>query len=392
MEIITKIEELMDSIPLDEYWFGFKPVAYAIYNFEEVYLFNHPFTDYKTITIPREPVFNGADTLVLFHDYPTAIVNMDHHATIDTLYPILVHELFHGFQYLYGEKRFPDELFGSQYPLKAENILLRSLEREQLYSAVQHNSADAISRFISLREKRKAIIDKYTDYEFLIESVEGTAWYIEFLAQLKITGQSRAELLKTISGPLLDKFESNLNIRASAYRSGLFICLYLDLTVPGWKLEFIESELTLYELLKKNVHWSRTSFNNWPQVTEEALELVEYINSKREERFDEFLEQGEYVLFIEGNFGSFNFDPINMVTYETKTLHPAYLRVAAGTKELIFTQPVISYFKEKLSDIYRLELRLKNKPEVKNGTIIFEKMGELSGDISVEGSIFTLKI
>lgn len=389
---IEKIEGLMDRNPLGEYWPGFRPAAYAIYNSEEAYLFKHPHTDYKSCMIPWEPAFNGADTLILFLGHPTAIVNLDYHPDIENLYPVLVHELFHGYQYLYGEKRFPDELLGSQYPLVAENIQLRSMEREQLFSAVQQNSTEAISRFISLREKRKSLIGKYADYEFLIESVEGTAWYIEFLAQLKITGQSMAELLKKNSGPLLDQLESNLNIRASCYRPGLFICLYLDLSVPDWKQRFVESELTLYEFLKEQVSWDQSSSDHWHVVTDEAQKLIDFIKSKRQNRFDDFLDQGRYSLFIEGKFDSVNFDPINMVTYENCTLHPAYLRVTAGSKEYIFTRPVISYFNEKLSDIYRLELRLENKPEMENGSIHIENASNLTGEVFFEGSMFTLKI
>lgn len=392
VKFIAKIEELMDIIPLDEYWPGFRQGAYAIYNSEEVSLFNHPLTDYKTCTIPWEPSFNGADTLILFHGHPTAIANLNHHPSIESLYPVLVHELFHGYQYLYGEKRFPDELLGSLYPLEAENIQLRSMEREELFSAVQQNSPDSISRFISLRERRRSIIGKYADYELLIESVEGTAWYIEFLAQLKITGQSLAELLKKHSGPLLDPLESNLNTRTSCYRSGLFICLFLDLTVPDWKQRFVESDLTLYEFLKEEVSWDQSSSDHCHAVTEETRKLVKMIKSKRLNRFDDFLEQGRYSLFIEGKFDSANFDPINMVTHENRTLHPDYLRVTSGSKEFIFNRPVISYFKEKLSDIYRLELRLENKPELKNGSIHLENASNLSGEIFIEGDTFTLKI
>jgi hypothetical protein len=43
---------------------------------------------------------------------------------------------------------------------------------------------------------RKALIGKYADYESSIESVEGTAWFVEYLAEMKITGQPQSELLE----------------------------------------------------------------------------------------------------------------------------------------------------------------------------------------------------
>jgi len=391
MEMAIKIEELMNRIKLDEYWPDFRSVAYALYNNEEVHLFNHPYTNYQTQTIPSEPVFNGADTVILYHNHPTAIVNLEHYETIESLYPILVHELFHGYQYLYGEKRWPDELLGSQYPLIADNIELRSLEREQLYSAVLNSGQEAISNFINLREKRKALIGKYADYECLIESVEGTAWYVEFLASMKISGLPNDKILEKYSPYLLDRLESNLNIRRSGYGSGMFMCLYLDSIAGDWKHKFVESDLTLFEFFKENIEWHKQFVSDEIQVYEETRELINFIKSSRFKKFNEFEEQGVYSLFIEGKFDSIYFDPINMVTYENKTLHQN-LRVMAGNREYIFTQPVITFFKEQFKDVFRLHLRIKGKPQISKSGLFIEGIGEISGTIIEDGNDFTIKI
>ncbi|MGA9224949.1 MAG: hypothetical protein WB217_01260 [Mesobacillus sp.] len=391
MEMTAKIEELMNRIKLDEYWPEFRSVAYALYNTDEVHLVNHPYTNFQTQTIPSEPVFNGADTVILYHNHPTAIVNLERYETFESLYPILVHELFHGYQYLYGEKRFPDELMGSQYPLMAENIELRGLEREQLYSAVLTNSQEALSNFIALREKRKALIGKYADYECLIESVEGTAWYVEFLASMKISGLPNEKILEKYSPYLLNRLESNLNIRRSGYGSGMFMCLYLDTTAGDWKHKFVESDLTLYEFLKENIEWHRQSVSDEIQVNQETWELINLIKSNRIKKFKEFEEQGIYSLIIEGKFDSIYFDPINMITFENKTLHQ-YLRVMAGNREYIFTQPVITIFKDQFKDVFRLHLRMKNKPKISNSGLIIEDVGEISGDMIECGNDFTIKI
>src|SRR5699024_9541317 len=124
---------------LDSYWTGFEPVAYALFDKKFVYLFNHP----KMIKEPnknyqilkRDDRFIGC-TLILYLDYPTAIVDLELYRDQASLYSILVHELFHGFQYIKGEKRFADEVMGVTYPLSKENIQLRSQERLYLYRAV----------------------------------------------------------------------------------------------------------------------------------------------------------------------------------------------------------------------------------------------------------------
>jgi hypothetical protein len=392
MNITANIQRLMNKIKLKEYWPGFQSVAYALYNNEKVHLVNHPYTNYQTKTIPSEPVFNGADTVILYHDHPTAIVNLEHYETIESLYPILVHELFHGYQYLNGEKRWPDELMGSQYPLIGENIELRSREREQLYTAVLNNSQEAVSNFFALREKRKALIGKFVDYECLIESVEGTALYVELLASMKISDLPNDRILEKYSPYLLDRLESSLNIRRSGYGSGMFMCLYLDTIAVDWKERFVESDLTLYDFFKENVNWHNQSISDEIQVTEETLVLVDFIKSNRLKKFDDFEEQGSYSLFIEGKFDSIYFDPINMLTYENKTLHQAYLRVTAGNKEYIFRQPVITYFKEQFKEIFRLHLRTKNKPMKSNGGLFIEDLGEISGTIIESDNDFIIKI
>lgn len=274
----------------------------------------------------------------------------------------------------------------------AENIELRSLEREQLYTAVLNKSQEAVSNFIALREKRKALIGKYADYEFLIESVEGTALYVELLASMKISGLPKDKILEKYSPYLLDRLESNLNIRRSGYGSGMFMCLYLDTIAGDWKQRFVETDLSLYDFFKENVNWHNHSVSDEVQVTEETLVLIDFIKSDRLKKFEDFEEQGIYSLFIEGKFDSIYFDPINMITYENMTLHQAYLRVTGGNKEYIFRQPVITYFKEQFKDIFRLHLRTKNKPVKSNGGVFIEDLGEIYGTIIESDNDFIIKI
>lgn len=152
--------QLMDEINTtitNRYWEGFKPVAYAIYNEEKVFLFNHPnyMSKFPTfVVLSWDDRFVG-DTLILFEDYPTAIVNFDIISDFAELFSLLIHELFHGYQHLQGEKRFPDEILGITYPLTRENIELRNRERISLYRAVLSNQEEEIIQFFSIREKRK---------------------------------------------------------------------------------------------------------------------------------------------------------------------------------------------------------------------------------------------
>lgn len=70
----------------------------------------------------------------------------------------MVHELFHGNQYVKGEKRFPDETLGITYPLTKENVEIRNRERKNLYNALLETDISKkkkyLKKFIGLREKK----------------------------------------------------------------------------------------------------------------------------------------------------------------------------------------------------------------------------------------------
>lgn len=106
--------------------------------------------------------FKG-DTFILYENYPTAIVNFDRYSDYESLFAVLVHELFHGYQYLMKESRFPNEFLGCQYPILEENVELRNRERVFLYNAVHCDTfiekKKNIQQFIELREQRASLMN-----------------------------------------------------------------------------------------------------------------------------------------------------------------------------------------------------------------------------------------
>lgn len=161
--MICDFERIFQDITksrLEIYWSGFDLVAFALYDRNNVYLFNHP--QFKNVNndtfhlLKWDQQFNG-DTLILYKDYPTAIVNLELHEDYASLYSTLVHELFHGYQYLKGEKRFPNEVMGMMYPLSSTNVEIRKQEREVLFNAVMASHFEEkkqyIQTFIACRKK-----------------------------------------------------------------------------------------------------------------------------------------------------------------------------------------------------------------------------------------------
>ncbi|MGG0461547.1 hypothetical protein [Priestia aryabhattai] len=69
------------------------------------------------------------NTLILFDGYPTAIADMELYDDYEGLFSILIHELFHGNQYIKSEKRFPDEMLGITYPFTYCEVGLKNIKK-----------------------------------------------------------------------------------------------------------------------------------------------------------------------------------------------------------------------------------------------------------------------
>ncbi|MCU5706862.1 peptide ABC transporter permease, partial [Bacillus wiedmannii] len=112
--ILNRIKKDINIELLNGLWPGFKRAAFALYDVEHVYVFHHPLflkDDGEYAILKWDDQFKG-DTLILFKDYPTAIVNMNRYKDYESLFAVVVHELFHCYQYLNKESRFPNESLG----------------------------------------------------------------------------------------------------------------------------------------------------------------------------------------------------------------------------------------------------------------------------------------
>ncbi|HHU20624.1 MAG TPA: hypothetical protein GXZ58_10515 [Bacilli bacterium] len=388
-EYIDDVTQHLAQDDFQQYWPGFELVAYALYDENFVYLFNHP----KMIKEPnkkyqilrRDDQFNGC-TLILHHDYPTAIVDLELYNDDASLYSILVHELFHGFQYLKDESRFANEMMGVTYPLLKENIELRNQERISLYRAVFENNNEKkqqfLTTFIALREKRTSIINDHLQYENLIETIEGPAWYVELKSYSEKSDQSYDSILANYGQQLMDKYESSSNIRRSCYSSGLFICLLLDQLVPDWKEDFWGREETIYQLLKQN--FNEIVQINAVKISPETEKVLERTLQKRKSMIINFEQQAGFHLIIEGKITAKGFDPMNILLFEDRLLHKNFLKIDINNQDYLVQQPVIAYCKDGLRNISKLHLVLRNKPFENGESITIDGIGIIKGKYEVK--------
>lgn len=381
---LNRISQDLINSNLNHYWSGFESVAYALYDKNYVYLFNHP--RMKKSEQDNYQIFNWDErfigcTLILYNDYPTAIVDMDVCVNYESLYSLLVHELFHGFQYVKGETRFADEILGITYPLSKENVELRNQERINLFSAVLENNILKkklyLNTFIALREKRASKFPNYLLYEKLIETIEGPAWYVELKAYAEKTPIAYESVLKKYGQNLKDKYESTSNIRKSCYSSGMFMCLLLDQFSPDWKESFWGKEETLYDIIKQ-LSDDLVKINHI-EISAETEAVINFAIENRKNTFENFEQQKGIHVFIEGKIAAKSFDPMNIVSFENKFLHKNFVKVKINNEDYLVQQPVIAYCKDRLQNIKKLHLILKNNPIENADSITIDGIGVIKG-------------
>ncbi|PAE20282.1 hypothetical protein CHH80_11820 [Bacillus sp. 7504-2] len=391
MNDIERIILDLEQVKLNQYWPGFEKVAYALYDETSAYIFNHPNFDNQQVVDKKEKFH--ACTLIMYEGYPTAIVDLRLFKHYEDLYSILVHELFHGYQHLKGEKRFPDELMGISYPITVENVELRNQERLSLFHALMEKEPltkkEYLNTFIARRQQRELQLGAYLEYENLIETIEGPAWYVEFHAYYETSQLEFSTVLQKYGEPLINQYQSTVNIRRSCYSSGLFMCLLLDELSPGWKENFFSTEKTIYQYVKE------LSVFDAPfrtiEVSSDTERVVHAVFQNKEDEFTMFNEEEGIHLMIIGNMEATSFDPMNIVMFAGKVLHKNFLKVKIQEREYLFAQPVVAYG-EKLRQFDKLQLKLEQELIERDSSLFIEGIGDIKGTVEKKGNQLYLYI
>ncbi|MEM5003345.1 hypothetical protein [Priestia megaterium] len=394
---LSRIAKDLTNINLERYWPNFELVAYALYDKTSVFLFNHP--KYNNVPpklyeiLKWEEQFVG-NTIILFDGYPTAIADMELYNDYEGLFSILVHELFHGNQYIKGEKRFPDEILGTTYPLTKENVEIRNRERKNLYNALLETDISEkkqyLNKFIGLREKRAEGIKEHLTYENLIESVEGPAWYVEIKAFSEKSPLANDLVLKKYGKNLIDVVESTSNIRKSCYSSGLFMCLLLDELSPDWKESFFGTNATLFDLITRLNIAPRKQVIEDVQISPETEAAVNFAVESKKKEINEFEAQIGTHLFIDGEIIALSFDPMNIVPFEGRLLHKNYIKIKINNQEYLVQQPSLAYCADGLKNINKLLILLKDKPLETGDSLLIAGIGEIMGQYTIQEDTINL--
>lgn len=364
--IMEELEEYLNLIDYNELWKGFSRANYAIYNDEIFYIKDNFGIDLHLV---RGGLFFAGETDERFIGNSAIKINDEYLAIWNEEYipqdmdnkklaSLIIHEMFHCYQMENDEKRFANEILGIDYPITVENISLRILERQYLLDACTENNQEEkmelLAHYYNIRDNREKVMGSIIDYEKALESVEGTAVYVEFKAlnQL-IQGDEKLPLKEYIKG-FTKISEENLKIRESTLNQGLLLCLIADEHIPNWKSEFFDSEQYLSDFIRERIGLKGINYN---YKNEKLPEIKEYINNWEDRRdgiFDEFDRRGVLNL-LEEDFQITGLDPMNIIKRDNEMIHQNFLRIRIGEEEQVIRGPVKMIIGEHFFDVKKIE-------------------------------------
>lgn len=181
-EAYREVKNRLDRLDFSSLWDGFCQLKFALYNDTEC-CFDGEYIEKTADFI--------ANTSIQYNGEYIAIWNLSEGAAdLDRLAASIVHEMFHAFQHIRGESRWPDEMAALfDYRYSAENISLKLREAALMEDILINDRASSFPELLALRRMRANLYPKEYDYEARIEQIEGSAKYIE----LKALAQMNAE-------------------------------------------------------------------------------------------------------------------------------------------------------------------------------------------------------
>ncbi|TAH63539.1 MAG: hypothetical protein EWM50_02320 [Gottschalkiaceae bacterium] len=363
---MKELEKFLNSIDYNQLWDKFTKTKYAIYNDKNFYISDDVGIDLNLIK--KDSCFVGnvdarfiGNTAISINNNYVAIWNEDT-ITKDTdnakLASLIIHEMFHCFQLASGEKRFPNELLGIDYPITIENVNLRMLERRYLLGASIENDKEKrmklLTLYFNIRNKREKLLGSIIEYEKAIESIEGTAVYVEYKARTQLIPNNRKSILEEYIKGFTEINEKNLKIRQSTYNQGLLLGLIADEYIPNWKDKFANSELFLSDFIKSELEIKEVNIDYKHEDLAAIEQCVINWTEQIDTVFDEF-ERRSKLNSLEEGFQVTGFDPMNIVKRNQEIIHKNFLRVKIGECEQIIKGPVKALVGDHFFDVKRIE-------------------------------------
>ena len=210
-ELYKIVKSYLDKVDFSLLWKGFKPLKFALYNNETV------FFDGEYVEKTSEFI---ANTAIEYKGEIIGIWNVMEDIDPIVLASKMIHEMFHGFQKMNNETRFPDELDALyNYQYSDENLSIKLEENKLLVKLLDNYNVDDFNKLLGLRKYRADKFKYEYKYESLIEQIEGSANNVELNALKQLSNDLYLEKLNSLKNSIIDK-SNFLPIRVICYDIG----------------------------------------------------------------------------------------------------------------------------------------------------------------------------
>lgn len=351
-KLYQQIEHYLQQIDFNQLWEGFHPFPFALYNQEKIIL-NHE-------VLPYHSSFRGCTT-IKFNEEQIAIWQIsDKEFQTDPrlLTYLIVHEMFHAFQKVNHETRFPNDLVLLEYPTDLLNHQFQLMEHHWIYELMNDspsNKRQILLQLIVLRTQREQLIGSIIHQEYLIETFEGMAEYIALKALLQLSYSLYEAKIQEYLQYLKEPDEQLFYPRKINYYTGALLLTALDQEPHLIKHCISKEKHSVYELIKQRL-LSPDSLS----MTSNATLCVSYHHylSHKNELYESFSK--EPLICYHGNYKICGYDPINMQKYDHHILCLTFICLKHANTNNIFVidGPVLLHVMPDYSVInYQLPLK-----------------------------------
>lgn len=196
-KLYYEIKNYIETVDFSKLWRGFRPLKYALYTDSECF--------FDGAYIEKTDVFLG-NTSILYNGEWIAIWNVQERSDPVVLTSKIVHEMFHGFQMVNNDRRFPDELHALyNYKYEEDNLDLKLTENRLLCNLSIRFDKEMFEELLQIRKYRFDSFRYAYHYEASIEQIEGIANFVELqcLKQLsdKLFEKALSAMRKRITDP-----------------------------------------------------------------------------------------------------------------------------------------------------------------------------------------------
>lgn len=231
-KLYYEVKGYIDRVDFSKLWCGFEPLKFALYSADECF-FNGEY-------VAKTDEFLG-NTAISYKGEMIAIWNVSEDMNTVILASKMIHEMFHGFQGLNNESRFPDELDALyNYKYSDENLSLKLEENRLIAKLVESFDAKKLDRLLTIRKYRYNRFSYESHYEACIEQIEGTAQFVELKALKQLSYELYREKLSTLAKRITVK-ENLLPIRIACYDIGALLLLILNENGIGYESGFVDT-------------------------------------------------------------------------------------------------------------------------------------------------------